>query len=538
MGRITNINIVDSGAEYYSAPVVTISAPNADSETAIATLTIVDGVITLVSVANGGTYYTSTPTVTVTDISYIPIATATATAVLEYKGGGVSSINLDSAGSYYIDVSPADTVLIDSPLSVLPDWYKYVSLSSQWGQAYNLPAILDTLNPQQSIGTLKFQHYARSNTLLNDSGNFAATNLIGTDNFRLQWADSNKINFDIRSSIDSSWQNIFTNRPISLNQLALNDIEFSWGGNDRFMLWVNNSLEYSRSITDLGLVNQLFSNDGLITFGDSNSLQIFDKVYFYNDVSDSYSFASNIVFSELFDLGELVTATAVATRNTYGDIRRIDVTNAGSGYYSAPNVTIAAPTGAIENYPIYITANTTIGSVTSFNIVAEGGIIDSANIVITAPTGSKSDFQATAITTIDSVTNKIASITITDSGNFYDSATISIGLPAANDFNIGDIVYQELSGGIRMQGEVALWNDSDNKLSLIHIGADDGKFHTFVAGGRILSTRQEYGRTVANKIIISIQEENKISESEQNDYFNELTDFLDFSETNPFGDPS
>ena len=375
MGRITNINIVDSGAEYYSAPVVTISAPNADSETAIATLTIVDGVITLVSVANGGTYYTSTPTVTVTDISYIPIATATATAVLEYKGGGVSSINLDSAGSYYIDVSPADTVLIDSPLSVLPVWYVYENDLVQYGLASNLPISLDTLNPQQQNGTLKFQHYARSNTLLNDSGNFAATNLIRTDNFRLQWADSNKINFDIRSTIDSSWQNVFTNRPISLNQLALNDIEFSWGGNDRFMMWINNALEYSRSITDLGLANQLFSNDGLITFGDSNSVQSFNTVYFYSDVSDSYSFASDIIFNEPFDLGELVTATAVATRNTYGDIQRIDVTNAGSGYYSAPNVTIAAPTGAIENYPIYITANTTIGSVTSLGRVIFGGII-------------------------------------------------------------------------------------------------------------------------------------------------------------------
>ena len=536
MGRITNINIVDSGAEYYSAPVVTISAPNADSETAIATLTIVDGVITLVSVANGGTYYTSTPTVTVTDISYIPIATATATAVLEYKGGGVSSINLDSAGSYYIDVSPADTVLIDSPLTTLPRWFFYEPINGSYIKAFFEPV---TFNIDQGIntGTVKFSWY-------DIQENWPDNYLYQSENFRLKWKGTNTIALDVRSLVTNTFISIWSNQNIVYNP-AFNKIEFSWDG-DVFSLWVDSALQGYINLGEFdsnAFRNQTFLANGIFSLGDSTSdqyfeaLKVFDDLSLYDSITNTSVFSNNIIFSE--DLSYTpVQATAVATRNTYGDIQRIDVTNAGSGYYSAPNVTIAAPTGAIENYPIYITANTTIGSVTSFNIVAEGGIIDSANIVITAPTGSKSDFQATAITTIDSITNKIASITITDSGNFYDSATISIGLPAANDFNIGDIVYQELSGGIRMQGEVALWNDSDNKLSLIHIGADDGKFHTFVAGGRILSTRQEYGRTVANKIIISIQEENKISESEQNDYFNELTDFLDFSETNPFGDPS
>ena len=48
---------------------------------------------------------------------------------------------------------------------------------------------------------------------------------------------------------------------------------------------------------------------------------------------------------------------------------------------------------------------------------------------------------------------------------------------AGGGFTIGETVNQSLSGGVTMSGEVSKWNDSDNTLSLIHIGGDDGNYH-------------------------------------------------------------
>ena len=103
---------------------------------------------------------------------------------------------------------------------------------------------------------------------------------------------------------------------------------------------------------------------------------------------------------------------------------------------------------------------------------------------------------------------------------------------AGAGFNIGDIVTQTLSDGVIMRGEVSKWADSDNKLHLIHVGADDGQYHTF-------SSLLTVGDSASNFVsIASVEEVNKISENEQNIDFSTISsDFLDFTEDNPFGDP-
>ena len=86
-----------------------------------------------------------------------------------------------------------------------------------------------------------------------------------------------------------------------------------------------------------------------------------------------------------------------------------------------------------------------------------------------------------------------------------------------------------------MVGEVSKWSDSDNKLHLIHVGASDGKYHTFTAGTIVLSGDH---RLDSNYTVFAIAEDNKISENEQNtDFQTDALNFLDFTETNPFGDP-
>lgn len=110
---------------------------------------------------------------------------------------------------------------------------------------------------------------------------------------------------------------------------------------------------------------------------------------------------------------------------------------------------------------------------------------------------------------------------------------------AGGGFTIGETVSQTLSSGVIMSGEVAAWSDSDNVLKLVHVGANDGKYHEFVSGLLVTgSTDLDLIGTKASALVSSTAEDNQISENEQNDDFSNLIDdFLDFSENNPFGDP-
>lgn len=103
---------------------------------------------------------------------------------------------------------------------------------------------------------------------------------------------------------------------------------------------------------------------------------------------------------------------------------------------------------------------------------------------------------------------------------------------AGAGFNVGDTVTQTLSDGVIMRGEVSKWSDSDNKLHLIHVGADDGNYHSF-------SSLLTIGDSASNFVsVASVEEDNKISANEQSDDFSTISgDFLDFTEDNPFGDP-
>ena len=110
---------------------------------------------------------------------------------------------------------------------------------------------------------------------------------------------------------------------------------------------------------------------------------------------------------------------------------------------------------------------------------------------------------------------------------------------ASQGFEQGDIVTQTLASGVTMSGEVAAFSDSDNILHLVHIGADDGKYHEF-ATSRLLygPDETEFGRAQSFALVTAITETNNISANEQNDEFDRADlDFLDFSESNPFGEP-
>lgn len=110
--------------------------------------------------------------------------------------------------------------------------------------------------------------------------------------------------------------------------------------------------------------------------------------------------------------------------------------------------------------------------------------------------------------------------------------TYILTLGANGVIEVGQQATQTFTDGTIMSGEVAKWSDSDNKLHLIHVGASDGLYHNFI-------TTQPLAVNDSSYTVTLVAEDNKISNNEQNDDFqSDAAGFLDFTENNPFGDPS
>ena len=114
-----------------------------------------------------------------------------------------------------------------------------------------------------------------------------------------------------------------------------------------------------------------------------------------------------------------------------------------------------------------------------------------------------------------------------------DAYTFQLGLQSpTGDFTIGNTVNQVLPSGITVSGEVSAWSSSTNTLSLVHVGNNDsdGSFHIPVTGIGVTEVGTGITANVSTIAELLLQ-----SDNEQNADFG--VEFLDFSETNPFGDP-
>jgi len=117
--------------------------------------------------------------------------------------------------------------------------------------------------------------------------------------------------------------------------------------------------------------------------------------------------------------------------------------------------------------------------------------------------------------------------------------TYTLTLDQDGVVKIGSTARQTLSSGVVISGEVSAYSDSDNKLHLIHVNASDSKYHSFATTLPITVTMDSDGLDKTRGITGTIAQDLKSSQTEQNDIFStEAGDFLDFSESNPFGDPS
>jgi len=110
---------------------------------------------------------------------------------------------------------------------------------------------------------------------------------------------------------------------------------------------------------------------------------------------------------------------------------------------------------------------------------------------------------------------------------------ISLTMDSAAGYDIGETVTQVFET-YSMKGEVIDWSDSDGILQLAHVGATDGKFHTFNTSRLI--TGDTSGAKANATLVAELQ---NIQRDAQNAIFDDFEgDFLDFSESNPFGDIS
>lgn len=97
---------------------------------------------------------------------------------------------------------------------------------------------------------------------------------------------------------------------------------------------------------------------------------------------------------------------------------------------------------------------------------------------------------------------------------------------------VGKTATQVLGSGVTVTGEIVHYVDSSDQVTLAHIAADAAGLHKFTTGAITLTDSDN--NTFIRTVTAAAEQLN--TETAQNTAFD--VDFIDFSETNPFGDPS
>ena len=219
-----------------------------------------------------------------------------------------------------------------------------------------------------------------------------------------------------------------------------------------------------------------------------------------------------------------------------GAVNSITLDSGGNFYSTPPAVTISAP-DVPGGTQAEATAVISGGEVTGVNISTPGtGYSTPPTVTIAKSTDPKEDFAATATLEFDSATGTVTKINVNDSGNFYDSdnpPVVTVSPPFADtNFERGeDVTIQADANGAVVSGEVANFIESSQTLNLIHTANDDGTFVEPSSGLTITGSTSGASRKITKVTRPEIA-------GDVSDEFNEETqDFLDFSESNPFGEP-
>tara|TARA_B100001093_G_scaffold358027_1_gene342617 strand:- start:12229 stop:13347 length:1119 start_codon:yes stop_codon:yes gene_type:complete len=170
------------------------------------------------------------------------------------------------------------------------------------------------------------------------------------------------------------------------------------------------------------------------------------------------------------------------------------------------------------------------GKVTDLNIDNGGGFYTS---LPTATFSSPEDSSGTTAEVTLEIENGVVTGGIIDNqGSLYTSPpTVTVTAPISGGSFLDNQTVTQVNTDYTIKGEVSTWNSETKILSIAHTGATDGKFHLWSTDAPVTSE-------TASWIPSSIVEIQDIQADAQNEVFDDFeADFLDFSESNPFGDP-
>lgn len=294
--------------------------------------------------------------------------------------------------------------------------------------------------------------------------------------------------------------------------------QYYWGVN------ANGQLVYSRGdnqgggVTTLTASNVIFEEDTWhhILIGVDNT----NEIYIYFDFEKKlYTSLAGVTFDWITNSGYSIGATAARTVDgiTWG---------AMNGFIDEVRVKVGDRATVLE--PRFTTPgndNVLTTQEAEWESDAETVLLEHFNP------------QSATATSLITSEGKLEGIEIVNAGLYYDAIpSVTIQAPyTGGNYKRNTIVEQD-QGTFTMRGEVAKWSDSDNVLYLTHVGATDGLYHTFNTTNAVVSDDAAYAPSLVEELQQIQQVETGLS---QGDYFDDFeSDFLDFSESNPFGDIS
>lgn len=194
-------------------------------------------------------------------------------------------------------------------------------------------------------------------------------------------------------------------------------------------------------------------------------------------------------YIEITGVTDHTTATGISSVSSAGIVTSVTITNAGTGYTTAPTVSIANTSG-----------NKTYG----------GGLNAATGKVVVSAAGT------------------ITAIRIIDAGTEYDSSTATATIEDPQIIvGVGTFKFNEVVTGSRSgaKGRVKSWDGSKDVLQL---GTTDG---TFVKGDKV--TGEDSGAVYVVNVVDSPGFNDKYDKGDEIE--TEADTILDFTESNPFG---
>ena len=290
-------------------------------------------------------------------------------------------------------------------------------------------------------------------------------------------------------------------------------------------------LGYIQTLTMVGTARTATATAGYCASGAVQSVTI-------NDMGSGYTSQPQIGFSSAPAGG--VTAVGVASvTGLYGEcsvdgvggkVAAINLINAGCGYTVAPWVTIYEGGGMGAG----ATAGITTSGAVQFITVTDGGAGYSTAPSVTF-TGS-SDIDAIGISTISSA-GIVTAVYVVNSGAGYTQApTVTLAAPRASGAGLGTgyYIFNEIVTG-QTSGTTARVKEWDNDTSKLEISIIDGHFER---GEEVIGADSGARHVIFTVETTAEPESDLVDGFADNDIIEEEADgILDFSESNPFGDP-